>query len=849
MIEALLVDDDKSFLDLAKTYLENENENLEVEVSSSSKKAMKLIEGREYDCIVSDYQMPGLNGLELLKRVREDLCSNIPFIVFTGKGREEVAIDALNLGADRYLQKGGSPKSQFGALAHYISKEVEWHRTEKALKKSEKKYRRLLETTQEAIFVHDMQGEIDFANMGRLEKLGYDEEELEGENVLDFIPDNQKEIIEGHRRDRLKGDKGSYLFEIDIFSKNGKKIPVEISSTPLVENNEIQKILLTVRDITELKSRREKFSTLFDVGPDPAYILDRKGEIEEVNQAFCEKSGYDKDEIIGKTVNELPFLTEETKKMVLEGFRKRMAGEKVPFEMEPPYTVQVETKDGAKRFGQINISVLKKGDKPTGVVGIVRDITEQKELERNLKKTRSRLKRSQKLAKIGSWNIDLETCKLKLSEETYRIFGLPPGKPMDYNKFLKYVHPEDRDYVKEELKKALKKGECEIEHRILIDEEIKWVREKADIKFNEEGDPLEVIGSLQDITKQKKREKKLKEREERLETHLSQTPAVIYTYEVIKGNPETTYVSESVKDVLGHEPEYYTSDPQNFLNDLHPEDKQKLFEKEEKLITEEDTDNITVDYRFKDKKGNYHWLRDEEKILSDEENHKKVIGAWWDITERKRAEERKEFLHSLLRHDVQNKNQVVEGYLELLEEDLGETNDYLKKAKEACQTSQEIIEKIRVLRAVEKEEIEEISLKPFTQEIIKENRARAEENDFELIHNCPTQGCKVKAGQLLNELFSNLIENAIKHSEGSKIIINGKEKEDKIICMVEDNGKGIPDKIKNKIFKKGYQHGETAETGLGLYLVKEIAEEYNGKVEAKDSELGGTRFEVHLQKA
>ncbi len=106
MISILFVDDDPSLLDVGKIFLE-ENEGYCVDCALSGDAAFGMIAERKYNAVVSDYQMPGMDGITLLKKVRTTH-KTLPFILFTGKGREEVAIEALNEGADFYLQKGGA---------------------------------------------------------------------------------------------------------------------------------------------------------------------------------------------------------------------------------------------------------------------------------------------------------------------------------------------------------------------------------------------------------------------------------------------------------------------------------------------------------------------------------------------------------------------------------------------------------------------------------------------------------------------------------------------------------------------------------------------------------------------
>ncbi|MFO7793147.1 MAG: HAMP domain-containing sensor histidine kinase, partial [Candidatus Saliniplasma sp.] len=219
--------------------------------------------------------------------------------------------------------------------------------------------------------------------------------------------------------------------------------------------------------------------------------------------------------------------------------------------------------------------------------------------------------------------------------------------------------------------------------------------------------------------------------------------------------------------------------------------------------------------------------------------------------ERLESEKREEFLHSLLRHDVKNKNQIISGYLELMKDyDIDEQlKDFVEKSVNAVKESTEIIEKTRKLRKIEQEEeIGEVNLNSVLDKVLSpELQGRLEDKRIKL--NIEGSDHKVKGGPLLEALFSNLINNAVKHSDCDEIRITSQIEEDECILIVEDDGVGIPDEMKNKIFEKGFKRGENAGTGLGLYMIKEIAKSYGGSVKVKDSVMGGAKFEVHLKRA
>ena len=116
MYSVLYVDDESALLEIVKVSIERTRE-FQVSTASSAQEALERLASVHYDAIISDYQMPGMDGIAFLKVLRSR-GDQTPFIIFTGKGREEVVIEALNSGADFYLQKGGDPKAQFAELVH-----------------------------------------------------------------------------------------------------------------------------------------------------------------------------------------------------------------------------------------------------------------------------------------------------------------------------------------------------------------------------------------------------------------------------------------------------------------------------------------------------------------------------------------------------------------------------------------------------------------------------------------------------------------------------------------------------------------------------------------------------------
>jgi PAS domain S-box-containing protein len=177
-----------------------------------------------------------------------------------------------------------------------------------------------------------------------------------------------------------------------------------------------------------------------------------------------------------------------------------------------PYALELEMvrADGAIR------SVTSRGEAERGadgqvtlVRGSVHDVTEHKQAEEALRESEANLNRAQEIAHIGSWCLDLPHNRLIWSDEVFRIFGIPKGTALTYEVFLGAVHPEDRENANKAWAAALRGAPYDIEHRIVVDGALKWVREMAKVEFDNAGNAVEGIGTVQDITERKRAEVEL----------------------------------------------------------------------------------------------------------------------------------------------------------------------------------------------------------------------------------------------------------------------------------------------------------------------------------------------------
>ncbi|MHA1910062.1 MAG: response regulator [Candidatus Kariarchaeaceae archaeon] len=264
----MLVDDEQSYLEMGKLFLNKEG-GLLVDTFSNCFAAREAFNNENYDGIICDFQMPEINGLDFLKDIRAEGIT-IPFIIFTGKGREEVAIQALNLGANRYLQKGMDTKSQYAILAEYIKQEIDHWRAGENLRKREELYRTLVETMTDGLIAINEYNSITFANNNACQILDYSKSELVGCSIFNFFNEDNLEIINRQIALRKMGETASY--EITWTKKDGSSVHTILAPRALTEEGRHKGSFVVITDITKrieterlLNAKKSRLSILYQV--------------------------------------------------------------------------------------------------------------------------------------------------------------------------------------------------------------------------------------------------------------------------------------------------------------------------------------------------------------------------------------------------------------------------------------------------------------------------------------------------------------------------------------------------------------------------------------------------------
>ena len=391
-ISILYVDDEPALLEVTKMFLERMG-TFSVTTALSAAAAQDCLASRRFDAIVCDYQMPVCDGIEFLQRIRST-DPLTPFILFTGKGREEIAIKAINNGATFYLQKGGDVKTQFAELAHRLRISVAAARAEedlqknfvalqeqeKLLKDREAYYRAVFENTGTAMVVIDNDTTIVLANEESERLFGYPRQMIERTmRWTDFVPGSERgKMLAWHRARREEGGSAPRDYVSSIITRSGEVRAVRITVGMIPGSDRSVASLIDINDQLKadeaLRQSETLHRTIFEMSPEPIVLTNAEGVLGYVSPASLAMFGLSSEkEALGTPI--LDWIVPEKREEVRLAVRRFMQG---GMQTAPPSLYDVRRKDGTRFHAEISSSKLISAEgKTVGMVSIIRDVTDR----------------------------------------------------------------------------------------------------------------------------------------------------------------------------------------------------------------------------------------------------------------------------------------------------------------------------------------------------------------------------------------------------------------------------------------------------------------------------------------
>ncbi|MEM0449870.1 MAG: PAS domain S-box protein [Methanomassiliicoccales archaeon] len=821
MIHLLCVDDEPDFLEITKLFLEAEGD-FEVITVTNTDEAEKIIWNRIIDAIVCDYQMPGKDGLEFLGDLRSKGCT-LPFILFTGKGREEVAIMALNLGADRYIQKGHDLKAQFKEVAHAVRMAVKQRKDDEAIKNKEARLSAIFRAAPIGIGLVSDRILIE-VNDRLCEMLGYKREDLLGKSARVLYPTDDDFNYVGKVKYSHISECGSGSVETKWLRKDGKVLDILLSSTAIDPQNLKKGVVFTALDITthkktlqELKLSEERWKFALEGSGDGIFDWDIENDKVFFSIRWKQILGYNDDEIENEIMEWKKRIHPDDIVKVMLHLDAHLKGETNKFEME----YRLQCKDGNYKWILARGMVIERcNGRPIRMLGTHSDITNRKIMEIEKLESEQRFR-----AIFQSMNEGMALHELIYDQEgnaiDYRILAVNPRyekilglKAIDVvGKLATQVYQVAQAPFLNEYQEVVKTGLAK-ELDVFYEPLMKYFHIS-----------VASLGSSQfvtiffDTTALKILEREMAEREAQLRLVTDNMEDIVYQTDE---EDRVVFVSPSITRKLGCRIEDIVG--KKATNNIHDEDSEIIWRQYTSAIAAHEP-KARMEMRYRASSGEYIWLETEMRFIYGHDGRfKGCVGVARDISDRKMAEsaaalanKKLRLLNSVTRHDVINQIVILKGFLEIDSKILKDTQikEHFEKMKHALSNIQNQIDFMHDYQIMGETSPHWQSLREVFLSALSEFQLK----DVEV--NININGVDIFADRLLKKVFQNLIDNSLRHGGGiTKIELSVHYHENFLNIIYNDDGEGIHPDEKKRIFELGYGKN----TGFGLFLTKEILE-------------------------
>lgn len=653
---------------------------------------------------------------------------------------------------------------------------------------------------------------------------------------------------------RFRRANGSYAQFLDrgsvIRDEQGKPVRMIGAMQDISERKQAEEALRN----SEYRLQRFYNSGLFGV-----IYWNMDGKIIDANDKFLEMVGYDQEDLAAGRIDWLQMTPPEYRYLDEKGIRDLLTTGVIAAPFEKEYI----RKDGTRL--PIIFSGAMLGEDQFNGVAFVLDISERKQAEMDLRESQRDLNRAQAVAHTGSWRLDVRENRLDWSDETYRIFGVPIGSTLTYESFLEIVHPADREFVDTAWKNSLKGKPYDIEHRLIVEQKVKWVRERAELEFDEQGALRGGFGVTQDITAIKLIQEQLEQERAFLRQVIDATPSMIFVKnregKFLLGNEALAHMyGTRPKDLIGFTDEHFNSNTDELAH-FRQDDLEIFATGKPKFIPQE---KVTHSH------GAAHWFSTVKIPLFDGDQCTKLLGVATDITELKQAEEELLRLNTELEHRVVQRTVELQRSKEKLMVSLKEKEVLLKEIHRRVKNNLQIIASLLHLQSG-------FLLDPVVRELFLDSKRRirsmaliheqlgkgkdlANIDLFEyithLVHSVQSSctraisdiGVRIEVPHIplnidqalpLGLIISELVSNSFKHAffiesgsqRGELWVTVKQELSDGLILEVGDSGRGLPKELEIEQARS-----------MGLQLVHSFVLQLNGQLSVQRHP--GTRFRI-----
>jgi len=589
-----------------------------------------------------------------------------------------------------------------------------------------------------------------------------------------------------------------------------------------------------------LVESERKYRMLVEQASDGIFILDREGKINEVNSTACQMLGYTRDEIIRLLVHDL--IPKEDLKLTPLKIEEVMAGDKVV----------IQRRFRRKNGSLLSVEVSAKKIDQERLQTIVRDLTDRKKAEEALRLSDERLAEAQKIARLGNWDWNILTNELYWSSEVYHIFSLSQKQVAPtYDMFLNSIHSDDREFVKKSVSEALYGAPYGIDHRIVHpDGKVRYVHEQGKVTFGESGEPVRMIGTVQDITERKEAEKALQDSKAKYQAIVEGFDGFIY---ICSEYNSIEFMNDLLMEKVG-----YNAVGEKCYKALYGFENICPWCQHQRRITEK------IVRGEMNNPDNNRWYYVVSTPIQNQDGTKSNMMMLQDITDKKNNELRliqSEKLAALgqmasgIAHEINNPLATIsactEGLLNRLkkgniEKDLFE--NYLQIINEEVVRSKGITTNMLSFVRKTGSEKNDIDINEVLERTLELIGFQGRLKNVEVVRNYSGRLLvRVNEGEIRQVLLS-LVVNALDamDDKGTLILETGKENQ-AVFIKITDTGPGIPTEFVSKIFDPFFTtRSGRGGTGLGLSIAKKIIDDSHGSLDVLTQQGRGVTFKIIL---
>jgi PAS domain S-box-containing protein len=882
-IRVLHVDDDPDIAALTATYLEREDDRFVVETATSADEGLARLAETAVDCIVSDYDMPGRNGIEFLEAVRE-AHPDLPFVLYTGKGGEEVASDAISAGVTDYLQKEAGT-SQYAVLANRVANAVERHRSRSALESSQQRLSLFVEQSPLGVVEYDEEFTIVGLNPAGEEILGYDEADLVGHTWETLVTEESYDNVDRVTDELARGEGGWHSVDENVRA-DGEVIVCEWHNRVVTDDDgEVVAVFSQFQDVTDRVERERElrqYEAYIEGSTDIITALDDTGVIQYQSPSVTRILGYDHGGLVGE--NGFEYFHPDDRQAAFEAFTRIVEN---PDEVA---TVEARFRTADGEWRRLEISGRNLLDDPDvgAIITNSRDVTDRARRTEELSETNALLSTLVERLPVGVLAEDADRNVLAVNDRLLELFGVDetPEETVGTDCAALADRVSDQFTDPEEFVDR-------IEELVADSEPVRAeeLTRRDGRTFARSHDPLALpdgpghLWVYRDVTESAARERRLaalNETSRELMEADSREAVVAVGVEAARevlgldanaihlvddeGGLAPAAVADRTADLVGDPPTFTGGD--SIAWDVYQRGEARAVDdvRDEPNVYREDTPvrgELYVpigDHGVLIAGSRAPEAFDQQDVVYGEILAGNIAVALDQVeqTAELRSREREltrknarlEEFASVVSHDLRNPLNIAQGRVDLVREE-HESED-LDRATTALDRCRALVDDLLVLARGGEAigELETVDLGSFARQCWETAATADATLDVAVARSVRADRSRLR--QLLENLFRNAVEHgstgsqtlsasddAVGHGGGVRVRLEALPDG----FAVVDDGPGIDPAVREEVFDTGYSTKPEG-TGLGLDIVTQVAEAHGWTVEVTESETGGARVVV-----